>query len=233
MRSISRPRARRKMRQETLMRRAAQTAADREVLLASAAFLFGSRGYHGTSMRAIASRAGFSMGALYERFDSKDAMYCEVVRVHFESIWQRLDRALAQNEECLPRLLAITGAIFDHVSEHRSFLRVYETHPPTLSEPYQSRIRRMQAQERARQAIAAAMVQGQKAGLIGPGDPEFLGQMYMAMVGRAAVNYLGGRQPLPRLEAIAELFFRGAAARGGRRRLSPNAAGGPPRRPRR
>ena len=125
-------------------RRAANTEADREVLLSAAAFLFGSRGYHDTSMREIASHAGFSTGALYERFDSKDAMYCEVVRTHFQSIWQRLDRALALHRDCLPRLLAITGAIFDHVTQHRSFLRLSETHPPTVSEPYQSEIRQMQ-----------------------------------------------------------------------------------------
>jgi AcrR family transcriptional regulator len=203
----------RKMRQETLRRRAAQTEADREVLLSSAAHLFGTRGYHDTSMREIASHAGFSTGALYERFESKDAMYCDVVRKHFESIWQRLEQALAQHEQCVPRLLAITGAIFDHVGEHRLFLRVYETHPPTVSEPYQSQIRQMQAQERARRALVAVMVQGQNAGLILPGDPEFLGQMYIAMVTRAAQDYLAGRQPLPRAEAIAELFFRGAAVR--------------------
>ena len=201
------------MRQETLQRRAANTEADREVLLSAAAFLFGSRGYHDTSMREIASQAGFSTGALYERFDSKDAMYCEVVRTHFESIWQRLDRALALHRDCLPRLVAITGAIFDHVTQHRSFLRLYETHPPTVSEPYQSEIRQMQSQERARRAIIAVMAQGQDAGLMLAGESEFLAEMYLAMVMRAAQNFLAGRQPLPHKEAIAELFLRGASVR--------------------
>jgi AcrR family transcriptional regulator len=201
------------MRHETLQRRAAQTAAERGVLLSSATFLFGRRGYHGTSMRAIATHAGFSMGALYERFESKDAMYCEVVRTHFESVWQRLDRALAEHHDCLPRLVAITGAVFDHLREHRLFLRLYETHPPIVSEPYHSRIRKMQAQERARRALVAVLRNGQQAGLILPGDPEFLGQMYMAMIVRTAVNYLADSQPLPEPHALAELFLRGTAVR--------------------
>lgn len=201
------------MRQETLQRRAANTEADREALLSTAAFLFGSRGYHDTSMREIASHAGFSTGALYERFDSKDAMYCDVVRKHFESVWQQLDRAIALHRDCLPRLLAITGAIFDHVTQHRSFLRLYETHPPTVSEPYQSKIRQMQSEERARRAIIAVMAQGQDAGLMLAGEPGFLAEMYLAMVIRAAQNFLAGRQPLPEKEAIAELFLRGAGVR--------------------
>jgi AcrR family transcriptional regulator len=216
------------MRQETLRRRAAQTEADREELLTSAAFLFGSRGYHDTSMRAIASHAGFSMGALYERFASKDAMYCEVVRKHFESIWQRLDRALAEHHECLPRLLAITEAIFDHLKEHRPFLRLYETHPPAVSEPYQSRIRQMQAQERARKAIVTALAEAQKQRLILPGDPEFLAQMYMAMIWRTAVDFLDGRRELPETHAIADLFLRGVAVR--RDLLRPLVSGRAPQR---
>jgi AcrR family transcriptional regulator len=47
----------------------------RERLLAAARTVFASSGFHGSSVEEIASRAGFSTGALYSNFDGKEDLF--------------------------------------------------------------------------------------------------------------------------------------------------------------
>jgi AcrR family transcriptional regulator len=53
----------------------AEGADARTALLAAAAEVFAQRGYSGASMDEIAERAGYSKGALYWHFDSKDELF--------------------------------------------------------------------------------------------------------------------------------------------------------------
>lgn len=206
------PPAARKLRQETVTRRAAKAETERELLLTSATAVFGNRGYHEASMREIATQSGFSIGALYQRFESKDELYCEVVQNHFAAIWDVVDRILEQNLPFGPRMLALTMAIFEHYTVHRSFLRLYGIHPPTVAEPYQSRISLMQSQERARLALVDAFRQGQLEGLIAVADVDFLGSMYVGMINRAVTEYLLNRRPLPDPAGLVALFVNGVGA---------------------
>jgi len=54
-------------------------ARTRELLLASATQLFGREGYAATSVERIAESAGFSKGAVYSNFESKEAIFLEVL----------------------------------------------------------------------------------------------------------------------------------------------------------
>ncbi len=51
----------------------------RDQLLAAAARVFARRGYHGASMNEIAAEAGFSKGALYWNFASKEDLFFELL----------------------------------------------------------------------------------------------------------------------------------------------------------
>lgn len=57
-----------------------------DLLLQSAAQLFSSQGYHAVSVEAIAEAAGFSKGAVYTRFASKEALFLALLdqRLHEE-----------------------------------------------------------------------------------------------------------------------------------------------------
>ena len=54
----------------------------RELLLDSARSALASRGYGGASVDVIAEAAGFSKGAFYSNFDSKEAIFLELLRQH-------------------------------------------------------------------------------------------------------------------------------------------------------
>jgi AcrR family transcriptional regulator len=63
----------------TRMTREARQACTRAALLAAATHLFGRYGYAATSVDRIAEQAGFSKGAVYSNFDSKEAIFLAVL----------------------------------------------------------------------------------------------------------------------------------------------------------
>ncbi|MGU3538627.1 TetR family transcriptional regulator [Methylobacterium sp. A54F] len=60
-------------------RRAAVAAMKRDLILEAARAVFEAEGLDGASLRAIAARAGYTPAALYFHFDSKEAIYAEVL----------------------------------------------------------------------------------------------------------------------------------------------------------
>ena len=66
------------------MKRKRKTQAERreetrEELLAASARVFASRGFHATSLEAIAEEAGFSRGAVYYNFADKEELFLEIL----------------------------------------------------------------------------------------------------------------------------------------------------------
>ncbi|WP_338691537.1 helix-turn-helix domain-containing protein [Bradyrhizobium sp. 26S5] len=78
----------------------------RELILDAARSVFVEEGLEGASLRAIATRAGYTPAALYFHFDSKEAIYAEVLRQSLASLGQasapRSRRRAAPNRSCIP-----------------------------------------------------------------------------------------------------------------------------------
>src|SRR5437763_2071325 len=53
--------------------------ATRELVLTAAARVFAERGFHATSLDAIAEEAGFSRGAVYYNFADKEELFLELL----------------------------------------------------------------------------------------------------------------------------------------------------------
>jgi TetR/AcrR family transcriptional repressor of nem operon len=60
----------------------------RQQIIDTAAKLFASRGFYGTSMSDLASAAGLTKGAFYHHFENKDALFFAVIQLVREK-WQR------------------------------------------------------------------------------------------------------------------------------------------------
>jgi AcrR family transcriptional regulator len=72
-------------------------AQTREALLAAARQLVAERGFGGVSVGDVAAAAGFTKGAFYSNFDSREAMLLELVqKLHEEqrAAWRRLEQAV-------------------------------------------------------------------------------------------------------------------------------------------
>jgi AcrR family transcriptional regulator len=77
----------------------------REQVLAAAARVFAARGFHATSLDAIAEEAGFSRGAVYYNFADKDELFLEL-----------LDRRCAERSQDLREVFAGTDDDVDATS---------------------------------------------------------------------------------------------------------------------
>ncbi|WP_432943640.1 TetR/AcrR family transcriptional regulator [Kribbella sp. CA-253562] len=83
-------------------------SATRARLLEGALEVFAERGFHGASVEDICERAGFTRGAFYSNFGSKD----ELVLALFEAT---TDRLLEQIAALLPELATQPGTLLDAV----------------------------------------------------------------------------------------------------------------------
>jgi AcrR family transcriptional regulator len=64
----------------------------RQRVLDAASALFAERGFHGTTARDIAERAGVNLAAAHYHFGSKEGLYLEVLRAQFDTITATLAR---------------------------------------------------------------------------------------------------------------------------------------------
>src|SRR5436190_20882359 len=66
----------------------------RERLLGAARSVFARSGFHGASVEEIASRAGFSTGALYSNFDGKEDLFLALMEKEIEEHAREIARAV-------------------------------------------------------------------------------------------------------------------------------------------
>lgn len=117
----------------------------KERLLTSAAELFAERGVQGASVEEICERAGFTRGAFYSNFESKDELVLELVRNLGEQLLTVTTKAIALLPEeqidgdgvadIMARLMAVLAAgadMDDHWVIVRSELQLYAHRNPGL-----------------------------------------------------------------------------------------------------
>ncbi len=98
--------------------RYAATDAKREGIIAAARTVFEREGLDGASLRAIAAEAGYTPAALYFHFDSKEALYAEVLGRSIAVLQARVDEAVAKATTPQERLHAAALAFFDFYAEN-------------------------------------------------------------------------------------------------------------------
>ena len=83
----------------------------RGLILDAARKVFEADGLDGASLRAIASAAGYTPAALYFQFESKEAIYAEVLRASLASLGETVGRAILRARSPADR----TSSRFDGV----------------------------------------------------------------------------------------------------------------------
>ena len=89
----------------------ARRRATRDRVLEAASEVFAERGFHGASVEDICERAGFTRGAFYSNFSSKDDLVLELSARHAEAVVERIRHAAgpddgASAEDTLSAVLA-------------------------------------------------------------------------------------------------------------------------------
>ena len=103
---------------ERQTRRTAVSEHKRALILEAARQVFAEEGLDGASLRAIAVRAGYTPAALYFHFDSKEAMYAEVLHGSLVSVGAAVEGSVAGTKTPQQHLKAAAMAFFRFYAEN-------------------------------------------------------------------------------------------------------------------
>ena len=198
-------------------RRTRHREADLAGLLEAAERVFSERGYHATSIRDIATEAGFSIGGVYQFFTSKDDLYLRVVEGQWEHFFELLNGAM-QAPDFTARLLALTEEMFRAFEERRGFFKLFLSERGRLSAAFTGEIaaRVGQHTRRLRSQVVDLMRQGGAEGILRTSDPELLASAYLGMVHNCIFEAMsaGAARPSRPAEDVLSIFLDGASRRG-------------------
>jgi AcrR family transcriptional regulator len=90
----------------------------RDLILDAARKVFESDGLDGASLRAIAAEACYTPAALYFHFESKEAIYAEVLRGSLARLGHTVNRAVARTKAPADRLRAAAMAFFRYYADN-------------------------------------------------------------------------------------------------------------------
>jgi AcrR family transcriptional regulator len=88
------------------------------LILAAARRVFEEEGLDGASLRAIATKAGYTPAALYFHFESKEAIYAELLRESLANLGEAVMRAISRSTAPASRLRAAAMAFFRYYADH-------------------------------------------------------------------------------------------------------------------
>ncbi len=162
----------------------------RQRILTAARELFAQRGFAGTSVRDITSRAKANLAAITYHFGSKEALFHAVLRGVAEPLVEAVARATQAPGTPLQRLEMALRAANDHVQANPwapSILLRELAGGGRLPEPL------AQAWKRNVTTLVGLITAGQQDGSIRPGDPRLLA---LSAVGPVFFFRVGGRLAL-------------------------------------
>jgi AcrR family transcriptional regulator len=90
----------------------------RSLILDAARKVFEDNGLDGASLRAIAASAGYTPAALYFHFESKEAIYAEVLRRSLANLEDAVARSISRTKSPADRLRAAAMAFFRYYADN-------------------------------------------------------------------------------------------------------------------
>src|SRR5262245_50381107 len=100
------------LKEKRIGRQKAVSDLKRRMILDAARKVFETDGLDGASLRAIAAAAGYTPAALYFHFDSKEAIYAEVLQSSLAELGQAVNRAISHMKAPENRLRGAAMAFF-------------------------------------------------------------------------------------------------------------------------
>ena len=104
--------------EQKIDRQKAVSELKRELILDAARKAFEADGLDGASLRAIAAGAGYTPAALYFHFESKEAIYAEVLRSSLANLEQAINRSIGRAKAPVDRLRAAAMAFFRYYADN-------------------------------------------------------------------------------------------------------------------
>ena len=112
------------------LRRESEREAHRRAMLKAAEDVFAEKGFERATMEEVADRAAFSVGALYNFFDSKDALFGEVIRGIAHDFYARFRDLLKKAATPFDAICGVVRLHLEEVNRHGAFFRMVMAERP-------------------------------------------------------------------------------------------------------
>jgi AcrR family transcriptional regulator len=164
-------------------------------LLVTALEAFADQGYHATTTRDIATRAGMSPAALDVHFPSKGALLAQISRVGHQASLELVRAALARGEDPVARLRAVVGDFAAWHAEHHRVARV--VHYELAALPEEDRSATIEVRRQIEDLVAEEIRAGVASGTMRVADPRQVARAMLSMAVDVARWYHPGRRETP------------------------------------
>lgn len=180
-------------------------------LLASARSAFLAKNCADVTMNEIAKAAGVTKGALYHHFQSKEALYLEMMHVSLQEKRELFQSALEEPGSTREQLRRLTQRFLDLPPEDRDLIKLVRRDINVFRDPPREQLVRAY-QATLPKPIEAMLREGIEEGQLAPADPRLLSWMYVAMVEVMLTRYAATlfEDEEAMLGAVLDLFFSGA-----------------------
>jgi AcrR family transcriptional regulator len=185
----------------------------RDRILEAASKVFAAEGFAGATIDAIGQAAGFTKGAVYSNFGSKDELFLALLDREFELRGEQIATALQSGDDTAAAAQALSRSVLDSVHDHADYYVLFVEYwlravrDPEMRERLIARRRAAAAQQADNLAGSAAATSGRPLAdlaqlvvtmnlgiameeVLRPGtiDPELLGQLISGLLGSVAAH---------------------------------------------
>jgi AcrR family transcriptional regulator len=185
----------------------------RDRILDAASKVFAAEGFAGATIDAIGQAAGFTKGAVYSNFGSKDELFLALLDREFELRGEQIATALESGGDATMAAQALSRSVLDSVHDHADYYVLFVEYwlravrDPELRERLIARRRAAAAQQADNLAGSAAVTSGRPLAelaqlvvtmnlgiameeVLRPGtiDPDLLGQLISGLLESVAIQ---------------------------------------------
>ncbi len=96
----------------------------RELILNVALKMFAEKGYHGTTMDAIAKKAKLGKGTVYRYFKNKEKVFNELIETHFRRLEARINAVFDETDDVLTIIAKYLRVYFQFFDSNKEFYKI-------------------------------------------------------------------------------------------------------------
>ncbi len=156
-----------------------------EEILEAAAHLFAQSGYDGAGMKEIASRAGISVGMLYNHFEGKEDIFRALLERYVNGIHEKGDGHCGGIDSPLEQIRCRIRSAIEFYWENRNLMLIYLKMSPLRLELETSGWERM-----TREKTASLVTEAMKRGEMTKEDPQAVAALIIGSIHRLLFVYV-------------------------------------------
>jgi AcrR family transcriptional regulator len=205
-------------------RRREKDRVSREHLLDAAEHVFGRKGFHEATLKEVAERAEFSVGAIYGFFEGKDDLFAQVLERQGNALLERQQAAVADATSPGDKLHRLVEVQLAYFQERPDFYRLFQRELGGATWTFRASLNE-RGYERYRSAMdfeERIFAEGVESGAFRKEDPEVLAALFSGLMAAyiaqwvyglddGGVSVIEGRYPIEQLhDLIDRAFLKGA-----------------------